>query len=235
MDSSKWFYMTKKELFEEKIVLFHGSKAGIDGEIKPISRNRCDFGSGFYMGTDIWQPLTLIYNYESPILYTVEVDLTSLNVLYLEPDLTWALVVAFNRGKLEPYQNLPIYHSIKKLISGYDVLIGPIADDRMFVVLDRFFNGDITDQALIHCLSGLDLGYQYVAVTDKTCKQIRIRNQRELGREEKEELKALSASNRAAGVQLVDAVSRQYRRSGRYFDEIAGDWNESEFGSETAL
>ena len=84
MDSSKWFYMTKKELFEEKIVLFHGSKAGIDGEIKPISRNRCDFGSGFYMGTDIWQPLTLIYNYESPILYTVEVDLTSLNVLYLE-------------------------------------------------------------------------------------------------------------------------------------------------------
>lgn len=187
------------------------------------------------MGTDIWQPLSLIYNYESPVLYTVKLDLTGLNILFFKPDLSWALSIAFNRGKLDQYQDQPIYQAVKHYISSYDLIVGPIADDRMFVVLDRFFNGDITDQVLIHCLSGLDLGYQYVAVTEKACKQIRIQNQRELGREEKEELKALSASNRAAGIQFVESVSRQYRRSGRYFDEIAGDWDESDFGSETTM
>lgn len=28
--------------------LFHGSRGGIEGDIKPISRPRCDFGQGFF-------------------------------------------------------------------------------------------------------------------------------------------------------------------------------------------
>ena len=35
----------------ERIILYHGSKSGIKGPIAPISRERCDFGKGFYMGT----------------------------------------------------------------------------------------------------------------------------------------------------------------------------------------
>ena len=34
------------------ITLYHGSKSGIRGVIAPASRERCDFGKGFYMGTD---------------------------------------------------------------------------------------------------------------------------------------------------------------------------------------
>ena len=40
--------------------LYHGSKSGIVGEIAPTSRDVCDFGKGFYMGTERTQPLTLI-------------------------------------------------------------------------------------------------------------------------------------------------------------------------------
>ena len=40
----------------------------------------------------------------------------------------------------------------------------------MFVVLDRFFKGEITDEALIHSHSALKLGKQYVALTEKACK-----------------------------------------------------------------
>ena len=47
----------------EKIRLFHGSKSGIKGKISPISRSLCDFGQGFYMGTEKEQPMTLICNY----------------------------------------------------------------------------------------------------------------------------------------------------------------------------
>ena len=35
----------------DKMILYHGSKSGIQGKIKPASRDRCDFGTGFYMGT----------------------------------------------------------------------------------------------------------------------------------------------------------------------------------------
>lgn len=194
--------MNKIDSLLNKVSLFHGSKSGLKGEIKPISRERCDFGAGFYMGTDVWQPLTLVYNFEKPILYTLDFDMPDLNVLHLKPDLTWALTFAYYRGKLEPFKDHPIYRAIQEYGSGYDVIVGPIADDRMFIVLDRFFNGDITDQALIHCLSGLDLGYQYVAVTEKACGQIKVQSERELGMEEKENLKALSISNRKGKKQL---------------------------------
>lgn len=32
------------------MLLCHGSKSGIHGDIKPQSRSACDFGAGFYMG-----------------------------------------------------------------------------------------------------------------------------------------------------------------------------------------
>ena len=45
--------------------------------------------------------------------------------------------------------------------------VGYIANDRMYTELARFFNGTITDMALLKCLSVLDLGKQYVAITQK--------------------------------------------------------------------
>lgn len=37
---------------EDRVLLYHGSKSGLVGNIAPISRAQCDFGQGFYMGTD---------------------------------------------------------------------------------------------------------------------------------------------------------------------------------------
>ena len=36
----------------EDLILYHGSRGGLQGPIAPISRVRCDFGKGFYMGTN---------------------------------------------------------------------------------------------------------------------------------------------------------------------------------------
>lgn len=52
------------EIDEGRIILYHGSKSGIKGRIAPISREKCDFGAGFYMGTEPAPPLTLICNFE---------------------------------------------------------------------------------------------------------------------------------------------------------------------------
>ena len=58
---------------KDVLTLYHGSKSGIDGAIAPMSRDRCDFGKGFYMGDEKSQPLTLICNYSNATYYTVYV------------------------------------------------------------------------------------------------------------------------------------------------------------------
>lgn len=220
IDYSEFENRNKIVTSNEVVTLYHGSKSGLDGEIKPISRDKCDFGKGFYMGTDKNQPLTLICNYDNAKLYTLELNLTGLKILDVEVGLDWAMLVAYNRGKMDDAKGTSIYKRIAKLAEGCDVIVGYIANDRMFVVLDRFFNGDITDVALINSLSALKFGKQYVAVTQKACDQIKIIKKKVLDQSYREKLKTVSEENRATGIRLADEICRNYRREGRFFDEI---------------
>jgi hypothetical protein len=204
----------------EILTLYHGSKSGIRGNIAPISRERCDFGKGFYMGTDRIQPLTLICNYPNAKIYTLSVDLSDLNILDVEAGLDWALLVAYHRGKMEAVKHSPIYDRYANLSKNCDMVIGYIANDRMFVVLDRFFNGEITDLALINSLSALKLGKQYVALTKKACNKIKIVDEQGLTETDRDKLKHESETNRSKGIAMADEICRKYRRDGRFFDEI---------------
>ena len=202
------------------MILYHGSKSGLRGPIAPISRDRCDFGKGFYRGTERRQPLTLICNYPSDRLYTLQADLTDLKILDVEAGLDWALLIAFNRGKLEAVKSSRIYRKYAAMAAGWDMIIGYIANDRMFVVLDRFFNGEITDIALVNSLSALKLGKQYVALTTKACKQIQILEEQAISDQDRKILKLESEVNRSKGIALADEICRKYRREGQFFDEI---------------
>lgn len=202
------------------LTLYHASKSGINGAIAPVSRERCDFGKGFYMGTEPTQPLTLICNYPQARLYTLNVDLSGLKILEVEVGLDWALLVAFNRGKMDFVKGSAIYQRFEKMTDGYDMIVGYIANDRMFVVLDRFFYGEITDIALVNSLSALKLGKQYVALTAKACQQITIVEEHILSEEHREVLKKESTDNRKKGIALAEEICRKYRREGRFFDEI---------------
>ena len=177
---------------DEIVTLYHGSKSGLHGPIAPNSRDRCDFGRGFYMGTERMQPLTLICNYPEGRLYILQADLSGLKILDVEVGLDWALLIAFNRGKLESVKGSCIYQQYASMAAGCDMVIGYIANDRMFVVLDRFFNGEITDLALINSLSALKLGKQYVALTEQACGQIKILDEQHISAEDRESLKTES-------------------------------------------
>ena len=204
----------------ERMILYHGSKSGIKGPVAPISRERCDFGKGFYMGTEPYQPLTLISDFEESRFYVVSLGLTGLRVLKVKPDLEWAMLVAYNRGKMDVIKGTSLYGQYAAMSKGYDVIVGSIADDRMFYVLDNFFLGNITDKALVMSLSALQLGEQYVAVTEKACKHVKIEAEVELSHLERIFLRDLSESNRVKGVDLANEICRDYRREGRFFDEI---------------
>ncbi len=210
----------------QKLTLYHGSKSGLHGPIAPQSRTRCDFGQGFYMGTERAQPLTLICNYPEARLYSLNLDLSGLTLLDTGSSMEWALLIAHHRGKMESFQNTRLYRHFADLSKGCDIIAGPIADDRMFVVLDRFFRGEITDAALSASLSALKLGRQYVAKTEKACRQIAVLEERLIGEEERVRLKEESLANRAAGIALAEEICRKHRRDGRFFDEILEAWED---------
>jgi transcriptional regulator with XRE-family HTH domain len=204
----------------DRVILYHGSKSGIKGPIAPISRERCDFGKGFYMGTEPYQPLTLISDFEESKFYVISLDMTGLRVLNVKPDLEWAMLVAYNRGKMDEVRGTSLYEHYAAMSNGYDVVVGSIANDRMFYVLDNFFLGNITDKALVMSLSALQLGKQHVAITEKACKQVKIEAEVELSQLERVFLRDLSESNRVKGVNLANEICRDYRREGQFFDEI---------------
>lgn len=203
-------------------IFYHGSKKGIVGDIAPISRAECDFGQGFYMGTATLQPLTLVCAEDKPKFYTVEFDLSGLKVLEVEIGMDWAMMIAYNRKQMEKVKGTPIYEKYAHFADGYDVIAGCIANDRMYTELARFFNGTITDVALLKCLSVLDLGKQYVAITKKACEQINILEERDLHLLERLSLQEKSVARRTEGIALADEVVKQYRREGQFFDEILG-------------
>lgn len=208
------------ELEEGRLLLYHSSKSGIEGDIAPKSRKQCDFGTGFYMGTEPEQALTLICDYESAKLYIVSISVNELAVLDVPADLEWAMIVAYNRGRMEKIKGAPFYNRYQEMIKNSDLVIGSIANDRMFFVIDNFFIGNITDAALINSLSALELGKQYVAVTQKGCDAVRIEKEIIISYLEKLIMKEVSEANRVKGSLLASDVCKKYRREGLYFDEI---------------
>ena len=210
----------KREPDDDRLIVYHGSKKGLQGRIEPISRESCDFGKGFYLGTDAAQPLTLICDEDKPVLYTMKLDLTGLKVLKVEMNLEWAMLIAYYRGYTDEVKGSEIYKKYEKMADGYDVISGFIANDRMYRVMKSFFEKEITDVALIHSLSALDLGRQYVCKTQKACDRLEIMDKRELTSLELAILRDKSIVRRQEGIDLTEEILLKYRREGKFFDEI---------------
>ena len=208
------------ELEAGRVLLYHGSKSGIEGAIEPKSRKQCDFGKGFYMGTAPSQALTLICDYEKSKLYLVSIDTRQLARLDVPADIDWAMLVAYNRGRMERISGTPFYNKYRDMVASKDLIVGSIANDRMFYVIDNFFIGNVTDSALVHSLAALQLGKQYVAVSQKGCNAVRIECEVPLSYLERLFMKDISEENRAKGVSLANDICRNYRREGLFFDEI---------------
>lgn len=94
------------------MLLYHGSKSGIQGDIKPKSRVSCDFGCGFYMGDKPDQPKGLIASYEKNKFYEIEYNTEGLKIKTFEDNyidqIDWAIFIAYNRKpeKLTEYNQL---------------------------------------------------------------------------------------------------------------------------------
>ncbi len=208
------------KLADNRVLLYHGSKSGIEGVIEPKSRKQCDFGKGFYMGTEPSQALTLICDYEKSKFYIVSICADALKQLEVPTNIDWAMLVAYHRGKMEKISDTPLYNKYRDMTANKDLIIGNIANDRMFYVIDNFFVGNVTDSALINSLSALQLGKQYVAITQKGCDAVEVEKEVELSYLERLFMKDVAEENRARGISLANDICKNYRREGMFFDEI---------------
>jgi transcriptional regulator with XRE-family HTH domain len=211
----------REELDEEDILLFHGAKNKIEGKIGlEYSKKRNDFGNGFYCGESLEQSAMFVATYPQSSLYMLKFRRSNLKYKKYTVSRDWMLMIAYYRGRLGEYENLD---SIKKLVEenqGVDYIIAPIADNRMFEIIDQFIDGEITDVQCQHCLSATNLGNQYVLVSDRALKQVEILERCYLADTEKDYYLGSKQEEYEVNRDKVKLARKYYRNQGDYIEDI---------------
>lgn len=203
------------------IPLFHGSKQGIRIPLSASnSRSDNDFGQGFYCGESFAQAAMFVSRYPQPVCYFAALDAAGLTVKTFSVDDEWMLAVALFRGKLDEYAGHRSLREIKASIDAADYIIAPIADNRMFQIIDSFMDGEITDEQCRHSLSATNLGYQYVLKSPKAIRAVVRLQPHFLASAERVAYLAAQQERVRLGTDKVKAAKRTYRAQGRYIEEL---------------
>lgn len=202
-------------------VLFHGAKTNIEGELSLLkSRANNDFGQGLYCGESLEQSAMFVSNFPKSSLYIVNFDRSGLNCKKFRVDREWMLTIAYFRGRLKEYEQSPAVHELIQNIQDIDYIIAPIADNRMFEIIDSFIDGEITDVQCRHCLSATNLGNQYVFTTQRALDQVKILTHCYLAQEEKMYYLESRKESEEVNRDKVKVARKQYRGQGHYIEEI---------------
>lgn len=139
--------------------VFHASTVGIETPDTQHSRQYLDFGAGFYVTT----------MYEQAEKYAARFirrgKSAIINVYDLADDLSEWETITFQKYD-ESWLDFVTECRIGHIVGEYDIVIGGIADDKVFRTVDLYFAGDIDKQ---ECLKRL--------IFEKTNNQICIRSQ----------------------------------------------------------
>lgn len=146
--------------------LYHGSNIAVQNPKIIKSDRRLDFGTGFYLTSDKaqaehWAELTRMRrNTGNAIVSVFELDeniLESLNVLHFQKaDKTWLEYVTANRKNIS-FQD-----------DDYDIVIGPVANDKTMPVISLYFSGIYDIDETIKRLLPQKLSNQYTFKTEKS-------------------------------------------------------------------
>lgn len=151
--------------------LFHGSREGIIGEISvTYNSNKNDFGRGFYLGESLFQSCLFVSGNKNHTIYEFDIDFNNLKGLKLN-GVNWVMFIAYNRGFLS---NEKLKRKYSKIISGYDYIVGPIADDRTAIYMNEFFSNHIDLETLLDALTGVKLGNQYCLISENALHHIKL-------------------------------------------------------------
>lgn len=211
----------KEDLIKEKYqnVLFHGSKKGLS-EITIIgARENCDFGKGFYLGETYSQALSFVCEMDKSSVYSFKYTLENLNIKRFQCDLAWMIAICYYRGKLRDYSSNPIVDKIVTEIEMADVVIAPIADNKMFYVMAQFIDGEINADVALHSLSASKLGFQFVFKTEKSLNNLVPIEKYYISLPEREDCRKL-LNDRSYEIDTKLKLAKREFRAGLYIEEI---------------
>ena len=211
----------------DDIILYHGSRGGIIGDIKPISRPGTDFGTGFYLGTNEEQVKSLACQSDEPVFYKMILKLSEIDeskILFLD-GMEWALFVLYNRNHLENIKGTDFYNHFEHLADNKEIIIGPIADDNLISSMKKYINDEITDVVFEESIKSLNLGYQYVLKTENACKKVEKPYLIERTIEESEKIDILRNTNIRRGKvkEVVTNILHEHYGEGRFFSDMLNE------------
>jgi len=155
------------------MILYHGSTVDITRIDLSRSRPNKDFGRGFYLSADKQQALRMaqfkaLTEGGQPVLNTYEFDeraMTDERLRVLTFDgysRQWADFIFLNRN-----------NPVERPAHDYDIVYGPIANDRVGVQIGKYEAGDITlDQFLENLKYMRGVTFQYYFGTERAIAQL---------------------------------------------------------------
>lgn len=202
-------------------LLFHGAKSSIEGELNVhTGRVNNDFGQGFYAGESYEQAISFISGFEKSSVYFLDFNDQNLRCKKYEVNQEWMMTIAYYRGVLGAYESHPVVKRLIEESRDCDYIIAPIADNRMFQIINSFIDGEITDEQCKHCLAATHLGSQYVFISDQAIEQVKLIERCYISNKEKEYYKNIRTEDTRLGDDKVKLARIQYRGKGKYIDEI---------------
>lgn len=155
------------------MILYHGTNVAFDCIDLSKSKPNKDFGQGFYLSADYDQAMAMAkvkvdqLEYGSPVVLAFEVDESQMNQLkilrYNEYSEQWAEFILLNRRNDTGH---PVHD--------YDIVFGPIANDRVGVQLWKYETQSIGLPTLVRNLQHMKgITFQYFFGTEAAIKLLK--------------------------------------------------------------
>lgn len=155
------------------MILYHGTNVAFDSIDLSKSKPNKDFGQGFYLSADYDQAMAMAkvkvdqLEYGSPVVLAFEVDESQMGQLkilrYNEYSEQWAKFILLNRRNDTGH---PIHD--------YDIVFGPIANDRVGVQLWKYETQSIDLPTLVRNLQHMKgITFQYFFGTEAAIKLLK--------------------------------------------------------------
>ena len=152
------------------MILYHGSIEIVDNPEIRIPSRSLDYGYGFYTTTSFKQAEDWVkrkLNANSPIGFV--------NVYELDEDLVKSLKTLLFESPTEDWLDFVMSNRTNKDFNhDFDIVYGPVANDKVYAAFALYEGGIIDKQNLISELKAYKLVDQYLFHTDKALKAIKF-------------------------------------------------------------
>ena len=152
------------------MIVYHGRDTVVDYPKILDAKRPLDFGGGFYVTTSEWQA----EQWAVKVAYRNASDHKCVNsyVFDYQAAKSDLIVIEFSAAD-EKWLDFICANRQKKFTGDYDIVIGPVADDRVYRVVVEYENGDVDKETALKKLKTEQLCDQILFHTEKSLKYLK--------------------------------------------------------------